>query len=123
MPNTTQNRRKLLYPEKINLCYLALPLGAAVSNAYGLMILALPIVFIACYIFSLTRCGEYQLALNMTPHFTLSIAMVYGIAAIHPATAEIHSKIYIGIATIAFCYWLYCFVRDVLHYWRQRDRS
>lgn len=123
MPKSLKQRLQHLRPDSAAQCYIALPIGMAVSNPYGLMILALPIVFMACYIYSLTRCGVYEQALAMIPQFAFGIALVYGLAAMHPATGEFHNKFFIGIAIIAFCYWLYYFVRDFLHYWRQRDRS
>lgn len=123
MPKTLQEHFQHLRLDSAALCYIALPIGMVVSNAYGLMILALPIVFMACYICSLTLCGAYQQALAMIPQFAFCIALVYCLASIHPATGAFHNKFYMGIAVIAFCYWLYYFVRDFLHYWRQRDRS
>lgn len=104
---------------KINLLfYLPLLIAMSINTPYALMILALPVVSVACYIGALTRIEQYQQVKQLIRQFILTISLVYALASQHPASGDIARQVYVLIAYIALCVWLYRFVKDDLMYRR-----
>jgi len=92
--------------------YLPIPAAMFVQSNFALLILALPIIFLACYIGACTMREEYQRAKQLLQQFIGTIAVVYTFAAIHHSSSAVTSTIYMVIAAAATLCWLYRMVKN-----------
>lgn len=121
MSNKRKKGLRQLLPEPEFLFYLPLPIAMTISSSYAFMLMALPIIFLACYIATLTLHKDYQRALTLIPQFIFAIFIVYLLAALHPATDIFAFKLYLIIAGLAFGCWCYRFIIDLLAYRSKHD--